>query len=75
MSRPKTSRGRIYLQSRDPQIGQRYGRLVLTAVAPRTTAKRYRAQCDCGTQVIVWWSGVREGRIVSCGCRRAERQG
>lgn len=57
-------------------IGQRYGRLVVTAVASRDGHKHLRLECrcDCGTAGFVALAGnMRRGSTLSCGCLRRER--
>jgi hypothetical protein len=63
------SAGRAKVAVLISRVGQRFGRLVLLE---RVDRNRYIARCDCGTVKLVWMSGVRGGRVVSCGCRREE---
>jgi hypothetical protein len=61
--------------------GARYGRLTVKANAEpvlRGGHAYWPCVCDCGAHKLVRGSKMREGRIVSCGCWRAEpavRQG
>jgi hypothetical protein len=54
-------------------IGQRFGRLLVTARAPRPTTQRYYAtrwecRCDCGNTKTVFASALRSKATQSCGC-------
>lgn len=53
------------------EIGNRYGRLVLTA---HLGNRQYLALCDCGAvkKVRKDWLTRDKGRVVSCGCFRTE---
>ena len=62
------------------ETGRRYGSLVVMEYAGREESKStqtrgghalWKCACDCGRTVIVRASRLREGRIVSCGCWRA----
>lgn len=55
-------------------IGQRFGRLVVTAQAPTVHYTRWRCRCDCGGEVVVsrkLLTAGPHGRR-SCGCLRRE---
>jgi hypothetical protein len=59
---------------------KRYGKLRVLGVANRATAasghKYYRCVCDCGTEIEVRGTHLRQGRTTSCGCsRRGARAG
>ena len=62
------------------ETGHRYGRLVVLEYAGREepTAKgrggfaRWRCRCDCGKETTVRGKRLREGRVTSCGCYRAD---
>ena len=57
------------MDARD-KTGQRFGRLVVLARAPGPRV-RWRCQCDCGRQAVVWaWLLGKDTR--SCGCLRRE---
>jgi hypothetical protein len=62
------------------EVGNRYGRLVVTSRASRPESDAYSTQaywlcrCDCGADAVVPGARLRIGRIVSCGCRRAEQR-
>lgn len=50
-------------------IGQRFGRLVVVAVAPSTPNGRYvECECDCGSRKPARCSDLKRGKITSCGC-------
>mgnify|MGYP001593516010 CR=1 FL=1 len=56
-----------------PTIGQRFGRLVILALAPsrgRNNETMVWVRCDCGKDPIARYSEVRTGKKVSCGCIR-----
>ena len=52
--------------------GQRFGKLVVLARAPRGGAKHRQAKwscrCDCGNMSDTDGGGLRAGRVTSCGC-------
>lgn len=56
-------------------IGQRFGRLVVTAEAApgKDRRKRWRCLCDCGGETITSTYHLRSGSTKSCGCLTAER--
>lgn len=56
-------------------IGQRFGRLVVSARAGNTTRGEalWFCQCDCGGLTRVTGNNLRHGKQVSCGCYRRER--
>jgi hypothetical protein len=52
--------------------GQRFGKLVAIAAAPRSASSRHRMfqfKCDCGNGVVRAVAEVKRG-LVSCGCSR-----
>ena len=53
--------------------GMRFGHLVAIQRLPRTKGQntRYICRCDCGKEVTVINSSLRQGGTVSCGCMRA----
>lgn len=56
--------------------GERYGRLVVVALAGRRGDKGgmfWRCRCDCGNEKIISGSDLRKGAIRSCGCLRDEK--
>lgn len=55
--------------------GQRFGRLLVSGVAPRGTKReaQWRCVCDCGAETVVATFSVRSGRQKSCGCLKRER--
>ena len=59
-----------------PEIGNRFGDLIVTAFATRKPLEPQRlvCLCDCGTEFYPLWSNVRNGktqRCRECGSRRA----
>ena len=56
-------------------IGQRFGRLVVKEIMYNESQKRNYAYClcDCGKEKLVNISGLRGGRITSCGCFHKEQ--
>lgn len=55
-------------------LGQRFGRLLVIKDAPRMGSHRgWQCQCDCGAFTNVRTDHLRHGRVVSCGCQRAEK--
>lgn len=54
--------------------GKRFGRLTVIDRAGRDKNHLvlWRCQCDCGVPLTVRGQDIRRGKIVSCGCRRAE---
>ena len=50
-------------------VGQRFGKIVVTAEAPRKEGYIYWVcQCDCGKQTTVRTASLRKGETKSCGC-------
>jgi hypothetical protein len=55
------------------EIGNRYGRLVVTDRAPNhKTRAQWHCICDCGGVAIVSGTNLRQGQQRSCGCLRVE---
>jgi hypothetical protein len=55
----------------DPNVGDRFGKLVVVQLHERHTATvrtKWLLQCDCGKQTVVDYGDLRHGRRVSCGC-------
>jgi hypothetical protein len=53
--------------------GQRFGKLVAIAAAPRSASSRHQMfqfRCDCGNEVVRAVAAVKRGRPISCGCSR-----
>lgn len=58
------------------KVGDRFGRLVLLAEAPRKGKTRRRAflcRCDCGTEKTILLTNLKKGLTKSCGCLRDKR--
>jgi len=54
-------------------LGLRFGRLVVTAGAPKRGRKIYwLAKCDCGAELEVRADSLRNGHTQSCGCKRID---
>ena len=59
-------------------IGERYGRLVVIQELetikqpPRAYIRRFLCRCDCGGEVIVSYSNLRNGNVRSCGCLKKD---
>ena len=53
-------------------IGQRFGKLRVTASAPPAESGnvQYKCRCDCGKRSVVTASNLRIGKTKSCGCLR-----
>lgn len=57
-------------------IGYRFSRLIVVEYAGRTKTNRmclWRCKCDCGNEIIVRTSSLRDGSTRSCGCLQRER--
>lgn len=55
------------------ETGKRYGYLtVLYRAGTKNGCATWLCQCDCGNQVIVYGSTLRNGETTSCGCRKHE---
>jgi hypothetical protein len=55
--------------------GVRFGRLLIPADAEPEIRNRHAywpCVCDCGARIVARGSKLRAGRIVSCGCWRAD---
>lgn len=65
----KTTKVYVPVQQR---VGQRFGRLVVLAVAFRRKKKTYvNCRCDCGGEATVEMYHLQDGHTTSCGCMRA----
>jgi hypothetical protein len=62
------------MRREQPQIGQRFGGLVVVAEEGRDARykRKVRCLCDCGSVIVTWSHALLAGRSRSCGCRRAE---
>lgn len=53
--------------------GQRFGRLLVQAIEPVTSARiKWACLCDCGQRRVVSTTHLRSGHTQSCGCLTAE---
>lgn len=51
----------------------RFTRLTVISEAPRAGyLRRYVCLCDCGTQIVAYWSNLTRGATKSCGCLKRE---
>ncbi len=57
------------------EVGNKYNRLEIIARASNSNdgQARWLCKCDCGNQVVVLGSSLRNGRNVSCGCLKVDR--
>lgn len=56
------------------EVGQRFGRLVVLAEAPKVSGRRaFVFRCDCGAEKTINASNVKRGLVGSCGCVRASQ--
>lgn len=59
----------------EDMIGKRYGRLIVLNIEEHIHNRRGKmihCKCDCGKDVIVCCTDVKEGKTTSCGCRQEE---
>lgn len=53
----------------EKEIGQRYGKLVITDFAYQTLGgSMWKCKCDCGNEIITRINNLHSGRTQSCGC-------
>lgn len=63
----------IGVDNRDPRLGQRFGKLVITRFLSRDKKHRYYAvECDCGQVAVCSYNNLKRGNSTSCGCGRIE---
>ena len=59
------------------ETGNRYGRLEVLSYHSRSEGKakhpRFLCRCDCGNELVVTGSNLRQNHTTSCGCYREER--
>ncbi len=70
--------GQLGLERPQPKIGDKLGRYeILELFYSNTTPKKMMAkcQCECGQVKVVRATDLAQGRIVSCGCWKAEKAG
>lgn len=54
-------------------VGKKFGRLTVTSYAERKNGKTYwNCSCECGNTTVADAYSLKNGSIVSCGCRRHE---
>ena len=53
-----------------PSVGDRFGKMVVTADEPKRTPKNilFPCRCDCGELTYVRPRDLRNGIVISCGC-------
>ena len=60
------------------ETGNRYGRLLVTEYVGRSPGKtkhpRFLCLCDCGKEVVVTGTNLRQNHTTSCGCLREEKK-
>jgi hypothetical protein len=67
---PKRTRPWVRVQDR---IGQRFGRLTVSAVAYKRKKKTYvHCLCECGKETVALIEHLQSGHTTSCGCYNAE---
>lgn len=55
------------------QIGDTFGKLtVIDKAVSKPRSPKYTVQCECGNVIDVFGVALRQGRTISCGCRRKE---
>lgn len=53
--------------------GQKFGRMTVLSKARSVDGNaRWECRCDCGTIKAVYGQDLRRGKVVSCGCHKAE---
>lgn len=45
-------------------IGRRFGKLVVVS----GDSHRFVCRCDCGKEILAWWTNLIQGRKTHCGC-------
>lgn len=59
--------------TRIKMIGDRYGKLTVTEEVEKTSKdRRFLCKCDCGNELSVNMSSLRQGNTKSCGCLHRE---
>ncbi len=53
--------------------GLRYGRLIVTSMAPSSKDAMWNCLCDCGNLAVVRGTHLRTGETKSCGCARLDK--
>lgn len=54
-------------------VGEKYGRMLVISKARSLDGNaRWNCRCDCGTEKVVYGQDLRRGKVVSCGCHKAE---
>lgn len=66
--------GLVPHQTKAASVGDRYGRLVITAIGKAPGTYRYKAVClcDCGEYVTPEIASMKSGRATSCGCAQKD---
>jgi hypothetical protein len=54
------------------QPNTRFGKLTIVKLIPGNCNTRWECLCDCGNITNVYQPNLRSGRVVSCGCHRAQ---
>jgi hypothetical protein len=76
MKKSPKIRSSKYQRRPRPEVGSRYGRLVITGLADRDAKSRCHVTCVCDCSpdeiVILRFDRIAVGRTVSCGCKQLE---
>lgn len=58
-------------------IGEKYGFLKITEDmgSDKYHIRQVKVVCDCGKEKVVSYSSLKQGKVRSCGCKRAELRG
>ena len=55
------------------KVGERFGRLLVTAMTQRSSKPACVCRCDCGNEKVIRWCSLKDGETKSCGCLASER--
>lgn len=55
------------------ETGNKYGRLLVLGPEKKYGRTYWRCKCDCGNEIVVIGSSLRNGNTKSCGCYQRER--
>lgn len=68
------SRSSNRIATRKNITGERFGSLVAVSYSHTTKTRAYwNCRCDCGRSVVSMGKDLRQGKTVSCGCKRGRR--
>lgn len=60
----------------DQKVGDKFGRLTFIGLGHKSEKSRqwyWKVKCDCGKELEIMGSNVKNGKTLSCGCLRRER--